>query len=125
MFFGGHKGFNAFYPKDIKQDTYKSPVVITDFLLFNVPVHLKERSILYTPKITLDYTDYIMSFEFIRISNIDNFTYFNSESSTEGFNIIKPNQYNGSIHYIKVKAESVRKNIVGTSTSISGVCEKT
>jgi len=40
MFFGGIHGFNSFYAKDINATQYKSPVVFTDFKLFNnsVPV---------------------------------------------------------------------------------------
>ena len=41
----------------------------------------------------------------VDISNIDNYTYFNLESNTEGINTIRPNQYNSSIQYIKVKVE--------------------
>lgn len=39
------------------------------------------------------------------ISNINNYTYFNLESTTDqGIKIIKPNQYQSTIQYIKLKA---------------------
>ena len=39
------------------------------------------------------------------ISNIDNFTFFNLESNTDGLRVIKPNQYNGSIQYLRLKVQ--------------------
>ncbi len=49
MFFGGARGFNSFYPRDIKEDMNKPSVTLTDFLLFNIsqkpqPIQLKEKT---------------------------------------------------------------------------------
>lgn len=73
MFFGGINGFNSFFPDSIKSQTYKPPIVIVDFSLYNKPVKvneeindkiLLEKSILYTKVIELDYSDKIFAFEF-------------------------------------------------------------
>jgi len=39
------------------------------------------------------------------ISNIDNFTYFNLESITDELRTIRPNQYNNSIQYLRLKVQ--------------------
>ncbi len=74
MYFGGIKGLNKFHPDSIKDFAYVSPMVITDFKLFNqsVPIgtdYLNNRSILSqsiceTKQIDLTYEDYVISFEF-------------------------------------------------------------
>ncbi|WP_294606759.1 two-component regulator propeller domain-containing protein [uncultured Bacteroides sp.] len=35
MFFGGHRGYNSFYPDKQKEQVFSSPVVITDIKVFN------------------------------------------------------------------------------------------
>ncbi|MCT4628478.1 putative porin [Winogradskyella sp.] len=42
---------------------------------------------------------------FLDISNIENYTYFNLEEINEGRRIIKPQQYNSSIQYIRLKGQ--------------------
>ncbi|MCP4147876.1 MAG: response regulator [bacterium] len=72
MFFGGLKGLNSFFPGDIRDNPYLPPVVITDFLLLNRSVKLKqhdplsplEKKIDETGSLTLSYKDYIITFEF-------------------------------------------------------------
>jgi len=69
MYFGGVNGFNEFYPDSIQDNTYVPPVVITDFLLFNKSVSVSDTTVLkhsinFTKEIILDYTDYILAFEF-------------------------------------------------------------
>lgn len=43
MYFGGNKGFNAFYPDDIKPNTILPNVVFTDLQLFNKSVGIGEK----------------------------------------------------------------------------------
>ena len=38
LLFGGINGFNAFYPEDIQTNTIPPRVVLTDILLFNIPI---------------------------------------------------------------------------------------
>ena len=45
MFFGGRDGLTCFYPNSIKLNSYKPPVYITDFKLFNKEVQIKNSSI--------------------------------------------------------------------------------
>jgi signal transduction histidine kinase/sugar lactone lactonase YvrE len=80
MYFGGVNGFNEFYPASISDNTI-SPVVITDFLLFNKPVKVAKKTskdgqlkkstefelpqhINFTREITLDYMEFIFALEF-------------------------------------------------------------
>lgn len=56
LFFGGARGFNAFFPRDIKQDSYVTPVVVTGFKRFNQDLALG-RPVWTLPAITLSYSD--------------------------------------------------------------------
>ncbi len=76
MFFGGINGFNAFYPKDVKDNPNIPPVVITDFQIFNKSVPAGEdedgRSILTTSiseteEIQISYKDNVISFEYVAL----------------------------------------------------------
>ncbi len=82
LFFGGPKGFNRFFPEQIKaqEEQQESKVVLTDFLLFNKSVSVAstdisfnttgeqssvlKRSIFSTEKIVLDHTHNLFGFEF-------------------------------------------------------------
>ncbi len=73
MFFGGVRGFNAFIPDRIRDNSFVPPVAITDFRLFNRVVPIGEfggrpgiltKSITYSPSIVLSHWDQIISFEF-------------------------------------------------------------
>jgi DNA-binding NtrC family response regulator len=63
MFFGGIRGFNAFFPENIHDNPYVPPVVITSFLKFNKEVKLTQ-SISDMTELQLSYKDYVFSFEF-------------------------------------------------------------
>ena len=43
ILFGGVKGFNAFYPKEITQDTLPPQVVFNDLEVMNQRVHVNEK----------------------------------------------------------------------------------
>jgi signal transduction histidine kinase/ligand-binding sensor domain-containing protein len=83
FFFGGIKGFNAFYPDQIKDNPHHSPLYITSFSVFNKPVtvnasdSLLKQSIIETKQITLPYYLSVFTFEFTAIN----------------FNSSKKNQY--------------------------------
>lgn len=73
MFFGGSNGFNAFFPEEVRDNSYIPPVVITSFKIFNEPVSIGANSVLkraiqYTDSLTLSYRDNIFSFEFAALS---------------------------------------------------------
>jgi ligand-binding sensor domain-containing protein/signal transduction histidine kinase len=77
MFFGGMDGFNAFYPEEIKDDSYVPPVFITDLKIFNksVPIgrgadgrDILTKSILETKSIALSYRDSVFSLEFAALN---------------------------------------------------------
>ncbi|WP_179354308.1 putative porin [Winogradskyella vidalii] len=42
---------------------------------------------------------------YLDISNIDNYTYFNLEETTDGVNVIKPKQYNKPLQYLRLKLQ--------------------
>ncbi|MBN1187281.1 MAG: response regulator [Bacteroidales bacterium] len=73
LFFGGINGLNSFFPTDFKQSENYPLAVITDFKIFNEPVHIGQKingrvilnqSISYTDKIELSYNQNSFSFEF-------------------------------------------------------------
>ena len=73
MFFGGHRGYNSFYPDKQDEQVFSSPVVITDIKVFNqswTALSDKERSKIsnlsprFTDKIVLDYKRNNFSIEF-------------------------------------------------------------
>ncbi|MBV9574667.1 MAG: hypothetical protein JOY93_11490, partial [Acidobacteriales bacterium] len=73
IFFGGSNGLNAFFPKDVRDNLYVPPVVITSFRIFNRPVPIGDKSVLkkaipYVNSLTLSYRDNVFSFEFAALS---------------------------------------------------------
>jgi diguanylate cyclase (GGDEF)-like protein len=75
LYFGGINGFNAFNPREIKASTYLPPVVITNFLISNIPVRpghslqpgarpVLERSITETQFLELNWQHRVIAFEF-------------------------------------------------------------
>jgi signal transduction histidine kinase/CheY-like chemotaxis protein/ligand-binding sensor domain-containing protein len=76
MFFGGVKGFNSFYPDQIKSNTFIPPVYITDFQVSNKAVlpgdkdSLLKVDISYTKKLELNYKQTSIAFNFIALSYI-------------------------------------------------------
>jgi signal transduction histidine kinase/ligand-binding sensor domain-containing protein/DNA-binding response OmpR family regulator len=69
MLFGSTKGLNIFNPKSIKLSSYKPPVVITDFQIFNQLIKVGKdsplkQSITTTNEIVLPYNQDVFSFEF-------------------------------------------------------------
>ena len=72
---GGMNGFNLFYPQKLKINKYKSNILLSDFLVFNisVPVTLKgflKRPLLATDTFELSYKDNVISFEFAALNYI-------------------------------------------------------
>jgi len=74
IFFGGLNGFNAFYPENIKLNTFIPPVYITDFQLFNKKISVGdkgsplEKEISETKAITLSYQQSTFSFGFAALN---------------------------------------------------------
>ncbi|MDO9088481.1 MAG: two-component regulator propeller domain-containing protein [Anaerolineaceae bacterium] len=69
IFFGGINGFNRFYPNEIKNNQYQTPLVITRFQLFNETVAIGEGgplevSLPFVEKIKLNYQEKFFSFDF-------------------------------------------------------------
>ncbi|MCP4218495.1 MAG: hypothetical protein GY765_27925, partial [bacterium] len=72
MFFGGLNGFNAFFPRDIKNNPYIPPVLFTGLSIFGRPVQIGEKkngrviqetSIWDTEEIVLSYKENVFSFD--------------------------------------------------------------
>lgn len=77
MFFGGIKGFNVFDPRQIKDNPYIPPVVLTDFYIFDKPVPISPKgdsplkvSIAETQEIRLSYRQNSFSFGFIALNYV-------------------------------------------------------
>ena len=91
LFFGGVNGFNAFYPRDVKANTYAPPVALTRFLRHNQPTNvdtLRDEDGL----VTFRYTDRLITFEYAALDFTDprGMTYrhrldgFDEEWATDG-----------------------------------------
>lgn len=74
MLFGGINGVTAFYPENIRENTYVPPVVITRLTLFDKTVAIGgedgilEKSITETEKITLSHRQSVFSLEFAALN---------------------------------------------------------
>lgn len=73
FYFGGTNGFNKFYPTKITPNTYKPPVVITNFLLFNKQQKISKNAVLqadlnYRHEIHLKYDENIFAFDFAALN---------------------------------------------------------
>lgn len=80
LYFGGHNGFNSFYPEELEEKEIISPVVITDIKIFNQSVNDMEAKVRrkitaespdFTKKIVLNYNQNNFSIEFAVLSYID------------------------------------------------------
>ncbi|WP_303316547.1 two-component regulator propeller domain-containing protein [Flavivirga abyssicola] len=73
MFFGGINGYNSFFPKNLIENTFEPETIITNFLISNEPVSVREKindrvilkkTISKTQEIDLKYFENNISFEF-------------------------------------------------------------
>jgi len=78
MYFGGEKGFNSFYPDNIKTNKFIPPVYITEMQVFNKTVlpgkkdSLLNNDISYAKQIVLNHKQSSISFNFIALNYIVN-----------------------------------------------------
>jgi signal transduction histidine kinase/ligand-binding sensor domain-containing protein/DNA-binding response OmpR family regulator len=74
MYFGGHNGYNSFFPDSIKDNDYIPPVVLTNFQIFNQQVEIQEKGsalqkhISETKAIMLSNQESVFSFEFAALN---------------------------------------------------------
>ena len=73
MFFGGVQGFNSFFPKNLIDNDYIPPVVLTDFLLFNQSVAIGADSplqiqISFADEIVLTHEQSVFTFKFAALN---------------------------------------------------------
>ncbi|MFA9402595.1 MAG: two-component regulator propeller domain-containing protein [Anaerolineales bacterium] len=61
LFFGGIRGFNAFFPGEVRENPHIPPIVITNFYKFNEPVR---QDLSPDDLIELTYQDNFIAFEF-------------------------------------------------------------
>ena len=79
LYFGGNKGYNAFYPEDIKINDTAPNIVLTNFTRFGKTVdigHKNDGFVLSKPinelsQITLSHKDYVIGFEFAALDYTD------------------------------------------------------
>lgn len=70
LYFGGIKGFNAFYPDSIKRSKETVAITFTNFQLFNKDIEVQEKdsplkqAINFTKQISLKYDQSVISFEY-------------------------------------------------------------
>jgi signal transduction histidine kinase/ligand-binding sensor domain-containing protein/DNA-binding response OmpR family regulator len=76
IFFGGVRGFNSFYPDNIKVNNFVPPVYITDFQVFNKTIlpgqknALLQTDISFADKISLGYKQSFISFGFAALNYV-------------------------------------------------------
>ncbi|TDO22717.1 hybrid sensor histidine kinase/response regulator transcription factor [Pedobacter duraquae] len=97
MFFGGINGFNSFYPKDIRTNSFIPPVYITEFQIFNKVISPQTDSdvlsndISYTKNLDLDYDQATISFRFAALNYVssenNNYAYKLEGEDKEWINI--------------------------------------
>lgn len=63
LYFGGLDGISAFYPQQVKLNSYIPPVVLTQVLSENRPL-LFDEPIHQLKEVTFDHNDYLVSFDF-------------------------------------------------------------
>lgn len=74
LYFGGIKGFNAFYPEQIEASSSPHNIVLTNFKLFNKDVDINDEKsplsslIGYTDNIKLKHNQSVVSFEYAALS---------------------------------------------------------
>jgi signal transduction histidine kinase/ligand-binding sensor domain-containing protein/DNA-binding response OmpR family regulator len=74
IFVGGQYGLNFFHPDSIKYNAFIPPVFITDFQIFNQPVHVGDenspidKEISAVKEITVSYDQSMLSFEFTALN---------------------------------------------------------
>lgn len=107
LLFGGINGFNAFYPENIKDNSYVPPVVITSFKKFNEEVNFKEP-LTSIKEIELSYSDNVFSFEFAaldfsspeknnyayKLEGVDkDWVYVNADKRYAAYTTLSPGKY--------------------------------
>ncbi len=77
IYFGGNNGFNEFFPDSLRENTDQSPIVLTNFKLFNAHVPIADsvnpesplkKSIGETTEILLSYDQSVISIEFASLN---------------------------------------------------------
>ncbi|MGA9294653.1 MAG: two-component regulator propeller domain-containing protein [Ignavibacteriaceae bacterium] len=74
--FGGNRGFNIFNPKNLKDNPFVPPVIITDLKIFNKPVPIGEKdsplkkNIIETKELVFSYKQSVFSFNFVALNYI-------------------------------------------------------
>ena len=77
LYFGGVNGFNAFFPDQLKLNTYAPPVKIIKLQLFNKEVEINgpseilNKAIFQTEEITLKHKQNVFSFDFVALSYVN------------------------------------------------------
>jgi ligand-binding sensor domain-containing protein/serine phosphatase RsbU (regulator of sigma subunit) len=119
LYFGGLNGFNFFYPNQIKSDTSKPTIMLTDFKIFNKSVLIGENSplrkhISLTDELLLSYQDYVISLEFaaLHFNNPSNNLYaYKLENFEKDWNYVNAQQrfatytnLDAGTYFFKVKA---------------------
>ncbi len=118
LYFGGINGFNVFNPDSLSDSDYRTPIYLTNFLLFNKNVAVGfdkklnrtvlTKSIDDIDKLDLSYDDNVISFEFVAIDYLsprqityaykmegfeDQWIYTNSERRFATFTNLNPGEY--------------------------------
>ncbi|CAN5779547.1 sensor histidine kinase [soil metagenome] len=93
LYFGGSHGFNFFNPLELKANSHKAPIVLTQFKLFDKAVKGGNES----KEIVLDHDENYFSFEFSSLS------FYNPAKNQYAYKLVGVDKdwvYSGSRHYV-------------------------
>lgn len=131
IYFGGTKGFISFNPETFTENKSISPIVITDFLLFNKRAAIDEqgsplkKSIIFTDDLELSYKQNSFAFRFASLSFIapetndlsyklegfDKEWYNASENLMATYTNLKPGEYTFCVKYVDCEDQDEIKKI--------------
>ena len=107
LLFGGINGFNAFYPENIKDNTYIPPIILTSFKKFNEEINFS-KPLTSIEEIELSYSDNVFSLEFAaldysspeknryayKLKGIDkDWVFVNSDKRFAAYTTLSPGEY--------------------------------
>lgn len=123
LYFGSVKGMIGFNPYELTKDTYRPPVYITNFSVYNKPLPISphdgplKRSLLLTDQITLSYNQSTFNIDFAAISftSPDNVEYaYMLEGLDKTWNYIKTNR---SVYFTKLPYGTYTFRVRSTNSS--------
>ncbi|ANH80729.1 histidine kinase [Niabella ginsenosidivorans] len=123
LYFGSVKGLISFNPYQLQPDTYRPPVYITNFSVYNKPLAISgkdgplKKSLLLTDQITLPYNQSTFNIDFaaLNFTSPDNVEYaYMLEGLDKSWNYIKTNR---SVYFTRLPHGTYTFRVRSTNSS--------